>query len=562
MRTFLTLLVLVLSSTSALAEGQRAIVIFKSPSTFKAVHRAAMGAQDVTLKSFAEKNSPLSRAQVTVTASLDQVGAVVVHAHSEQDLALLAASPEVAHVEREVFYPAPPKVFNVELGANLFARKSSAVARPWGIGAVKAPEAWVTTKGQGARVLVLDTGIDRNHPAIAQNFEKGENFVCDPAKDANGNPAVGPDGEPACAENKPYAYVDKNGHGTHVAGTIAGVELNGGFAGVAPQAKILAGRVCADEGCSSIAITKAINWGIKEKVKVISMSLGGMLSTPAQRMAISSAVRNGVIIVAASGNSGESTVSYPAALSPVIAVGAIDESLTRAEFSQYGPELAVVAPGVAVNSSVPLGLGRESEVVLYIDGNAQKVPSVAFFGGKEILTPEINQLVPAGLGKLEDFKNVDVRGKYALVARGEIRFSEKVTNAINAGAAGVLFYNNEPGFIQGAVTDDGSTLPIGIFMIEQSVGVQLVAALKAGAIATASFNVIPKDYADFDGTSMACPHVSGVVALMVSVKADLTAAQAKEILRRTATPLGPNTANEYGSGLVNAAAAVRESAAL
>lgn len=562
MRTLITLFVLVLSSGSALAEGQRALVVFKSPEKFKAVQRAALMSPGVALQKFAEKNSPLSRAQVKVTTSLNHVGAVVVQTSSAQDLALLASSPEVAHVEKEIFYPAPPRVFNVDLGANVLARGASAVARPWGIDAVKAPEAWSTTKGAGARVLVLDTGVDRNHPAIAQNFEKGENFVCDPAKDANGNEIIGPDGEPACAENKPYPYADRNGHGTHVSGTIAGVEMNGGFAGVAPEARLLAGRVCADEGCSSVAIAKAINWGIQEKVNVISMSLGGMLSTPTQRMAISAAVRNGIIIVAASGNSGEDKVSYPAALSPVIAVGAVDSTLKRADFSQYGPELAIVAPGVAVNSSVPLGLGRESEVVLYVDGNPQKVPSVSFVGGKEILTPEVNQLVPAGLGKLEDFKNTDVRGKYALISRGEIRFSEKVVNAMNAGAAGVLFYNNEPGFIQGAVTDDGSVLPVGIFMIEQSVGLQLMNAIKNGSIVSASFNIIPKDYAEFDGTSMACPHVSGVVALMVSAKPSLNAAQAKEVLRRTATPLGPNSRNEYGAGLVNAAAAVREARAL
>ncbi len=157
-----------------------------------------------------------------------------------------------------------------------------------------------------------------------------------------------------------------------------------GFTGVAPQAKILMGRVCSEQGCSNVAIAQGINWGITEKVDVISMSLGGMWSTPAERDAVLKADKAGVTVVAASGNNGSGKVSFPAALPSVIAVGAIDNTLKKADFSQYGPELAVVAPGVAVVSSVPQGTGREASVEISMDNKAAKVNASTFQGAKEI----------------------------------------------------------------------------------------------------------------------------------------------------------------------------------
>ena len=142
-------------------------------------------------------------------------------------------------------------------------------------------------------------------------------------------------------------FTDHVGHGTHCSGTIAGVMDSNGFTGVAPKAKILMGRVCSEEGCSSVAIAQGINWGITQKVDVISMSLGGAWSTPGERDAIAKADKAGLTVVAATGNDGTNKVSYPAALPTVIAVGAIDRNLNKADFSQYGPEVAVTEIGRA-----------------------------------------------------------------------------------------------------------------------------------------------------------------------------------------------------------------------
>jgi subtilisin family serine protease len=524
----MTLLVAVASH----AESQRVLVVLKDKTSFK-VAQAAYHAQ-----TFAST----SKAAVTageVEDSLDNLNTLVVHVKNDAELAKLQATPGVLHVEKEVFHEAPRPVRGFVATKEVSGPvKKAAIGKdtPWGIMAVKAPYAWnKSARGAGARVLVLDTGIDQNHPSLKANFERGQDFT---------------------GQSEGDDFTDVVGHGTHVAGTIAG-ELNStGFTGVAPLARVLAGRVCSDQGCSNIAIAQGINWGIEQNVDVISMSLGGAWSTPAERTAVAQADAAGITVVAASGNSGTPRVSYPAALPTVIAVGAVDSTLKKADFSQWGPELAIVAPGVAVNSSVPMGSGRESSVQITVGDKTAPVTSTTFQGAKEVLTPETAELVDVGLGKPEEFAKVSVAGKFALAARGEIKFSEKVDNAIKAGAAGIVIYNNAPGLIQGALTEDGSVLPVAVFMVEQTVGQQISKALTAGTVVKATLQTIATDYSKFDGTSMATPHVSGVVALMKAANKKLTPAQVKAIIKSTASPLGPNTANEYGAGMIDAEAAV------
>lgn len=521
------LILTVLFATAAQAE--RVIVIMKDQQSFKAVNQ-----------SFKVKGtwSALGSAG-EVESTLTNLNTLIVDAKDDAAIAQIQANPMVAYVEKEIFHEGPRPVRGF-IASPLAKKKVVSQKQPWGIDAVKAPQAWTASKeGEGARVLVLDTGIDAAHTSLGKNFEQGMDFTGD---------SDGSD------------YTDHVGHGTHVAGTIAGIKERSGFTGVAPKAKILAGRVCSENGCSNISIAQGISWGIAQKVDVISMSLGGMWSTPAERDAVQKADQAGITVVAASGNSGTPKVSYPAALPTVIAVGAISEDLKKAEFSQWGPELAVVAPGVAVVSSVPTGTGREGSVEIALNGKSGRVTSSTFQGAKEVLAAETNELVVSGLGKPEDFSTA-VRGKYALISRGEITFGDKVKNAITAGAAGVIIYNNAPGVIQGSLTNDGSTLAVPVFMVEQTVGNNIVAAIGKGEVVTATLQTIATDYSAFDGTSMATPHVSGVVALMKAANKSLTGAQVKDILKRTAQPLGPNTANEYGAGLVNAEAAVNEALA-
>lgn len=538
-KSVLVLLVALIGSLSHAAESVRYMIAFKQPTG------AMMATQRVQLQSDVQKlmshlQSPQFKGQLE--ANLNHLNSVVVQINDSSEVAALKANSAVLFVDKEVFRPGPKPVlgFVNPSAYTPYAKALGADKTPWGIKAVKAPDAWGQShSGKGARVLVLDTGIDKDHPAVAANFESGKSFT--------GNAK----GE--------YPFFDDQGHGTHVAGTIAASLSNDGFSGVAPEAHFLMGRVCSHDGCSNIAVASGINWGVEQKVDVISMSLGGAFASPSERQAVTAALKAGISIVAASGNSGESKVSYPAALQGVIAVGAIDVNKQKASFSQYGPELAVVAPGVDVVSSVPQGTGRDSEVKISIGTESfQVVPSTTFAGSQSPTSPVIGELVAAGLGKPGDFAGKNVRGKFALVVRGEIMFAEKAQNAIKAGATGLVVYNNAPGLIRGAITQDGSELSIPVFMVEQTVGQALVAGLSKGQTARASLLVVPTDYSSFDGTSMATPHVSGVVALMKAANKSLTPAQVKAILQSTALPLQPNSNNEMGAGLVDAQKAVQE----
>lgn len=532
------------------------IVSFKDKAAFGQAHAQyimsnQLNLSQVTISSGAGfDRRPLAVGQLKVEESLRNLKSMIVDTNDEKAIQALVDSGAIDFVEPEIFHPAPQPMQNYRpwkpwdvsvaqpVSEDVFAQKVGLGPKtPWGIKAVKAPQAWDSAKlGQGARVLVLDTGLDKNHPAFKGSLEAGRDFTSEAASDD---------------------ITDTVGHGTHVAGTILGVQMSDGFTGVAPHAKLLMGRVCLADGCSNIAVSRGIEWGIEQKVDVISMSLGGPLGSVAERKATEVANAAGVVIVAATGNDGSNKVSFPAGFPTVVAVGAIGQDNKRAQFSQYGPELDVMAPGVGVTSSVPMGSGRESSVQVRI-GSAEnhQVNSSTFVGTIEVKEPMTQELVHANLGNVVDFEGLDLKGKFALIQRGEISFGDKAKNAIAAGAAGVVVYNNTSGLLQGAVTTDGSVLPIPVMMVEQTVGEEMTKALKAGQVVSATVQTKSTDYSAFDGTSMATPHVSGVVALIKAANKRLTPAEVRQILAETSTNIGATA--EYGAGLVNAEAAVQK----
>lgn len=517
-------------SLSAHATVKRYVVSFKNPQTFMAF-TAQMNSALVTAPRLAT-SAQLFNSNASVTQALQHVQMLVVETEDAQAIASLSEHPAVALVEQEIFHPLPQPLATRSATPHGLASVAARMEMPWGIPAVKAPQAWNRSKGESARVMVLDTGLDQEHEALKSRFEQGKDFT--------GSGGI----------------TDTVGHGTHVAGTIAAAGPNYGLVGVAPQAKILSGKVCSDFGCSSIAILNGLNWAIEQKVDVVNMSLGGAFISESEAQAYRRAEAAGVFIAAASGNDGKNKVSFPAAVETITAVGALAPDLTKAEFSQWGPELDVMAPGVETVSSVPRGTGRGATVQIDLNGSGLSEIRSMPFVGSPLRNGMENALVYAGLGKPEDFNTADVRGKFALIGRGEIAFKDKVKNAIARGAAGVMIFNNVPGLLQGAASEDGSEVAIPVAMIEKSVGEAARDVLSKGQAVRASIAVVPTDYASFQGTSMATPHVAGVAALVRAANKSLTPAQVREVLRVTATPLGPNSNNEYGSGLVNAEAAV------
>lgn len=521
---------------SQAASAERYMVAFKS----HGLHQ-----QLVTQKTSLQLQSYMAAKGYALTADkiqahLPNINTSIVNNLTSDQVDALKKNADVLFVEKEIKRPLPFKVGIFKkpiLNEHMF--RFFEQDRPWGINAINTGITWnVTSGGAGARVLVLDTGIDRDHPSVRPNLENARDFVGD---DQSG-----------------YAYKDTVGHGTHVAGTIAGVLEKSGFSGVAPTAHILAGRVCAEDGCSNIAIAEGINWGIDQKVDVISMSLGGMWSPMAERMAVKAAYDAGITLVAASGNDGNGTVGFPAALPECIAVGAVDNKMNRAEFSQYGPELAVMAPGVDVTSSVPLGSGREALLKVSSDGfSFSKINGAAMQGSKTVLRPLMGNLVYVGLGTKDDFNAANVEGKIALIKRGELKFVEKIENAIEAKAVAAIIFNNEPGLLNGMLTEDGTEMAIGAYMIDQVTGEALLKQLNDGQTVASQVVSLVTNYASMNGTSMATPHVSGVVALMKSVNRALTPAQIKYILMNTAKKISYDSENQTGAGVVQADMAVR-----
>lgn len=225
------------------------------------------------------------------------------------------------------------------------ALQSTSFEIPYGVNQLQAPEIWAQgEKGSGIVVAVLDTGIDMHHPDLKPNIIDGRNFTNEGCKDD---------------------YQDLNGHGTHCAGTIAGVENEKGVVGVAPEAKLLIGKVLDSNGSGSYrSIIDGIKWATKwegkngEKVRIMSMSLGGSYNDRNLEEAILEACAKGIVVVVASGNEGDNRedtfeYGYPALYNECITVGAIDEFKKIAYFSNNHKQVDVVASGVDVLSTYP-----------------------------------------------------------------------------------------------------------------------------------------------------------------------------------------------------------------
>ena len=206
--------------------------------------------------------------------------------------------------------------------------------------AIQIPAAWAFSRGAGATVAVLDTGVAyedhgsyRRAPDLAgTRFAQGWDFI---DGDAHPNDVAPRDG--------------RRSHGTSMAGLIAQTTDNAlGSAGVAPDATIMPVRVLhPDLSGSAATIARGVRFAADHGADVISMSLAGPSPARVLRKAIAYATAHGVTVVAAAGNDGAAQVSWPAADPRVIAVGAVAQDLTRAAYSNYGSALDLVAPAGA-----------------------------------------------------------------------------------------------------------------------------------------------------------------------------------------------------------------------
>lgn len=188
---------------------------------------------------------------------------------------------------------------------------------------------------------------------------------------------------------------DDNGHGTHVAGTIAQSTNNAlGVAGIAFNCRLMPVKVLDSSGTgTSATLADGISYAANNNAKVINMSLGFPSDVkpediPDVTTAVQQAYQNGCILVAASGNDGGNVVSLPAAYPEVIAVGATNSAAARCSYSQYGPELEIVAPGGDSNDRN--GDGYPDGILQQTFGNTPKDWAYWFFTGTSMAAPHVS----------------------------------------------------------------------------------------------------------------------------------------------------------------------------
>lgn len=283
----------------------------------------------------------------------------------------------------------------------LSAPASWAQGSTWGVSAINAPAAHLITRGEGVKVGILDTGIQKKHPDLQANIIGGINLV----KAAGGA----------------TKWDDDNGHGTHIAGVIAALDNTIGYVGVAPSAKLFVVKVLDKDYVTkpSLIDPKVVADGIyacmADGVQVINMSFGIAVDAPVLHNAIIAAANAGIVLVAAVGDDSSPSVRYPAKYPEVIAVTAIQSNgangFSFAWYNNWGPEVDFTAPGTAtystwIGSTYRVGFGT-GQAAAHVSGVAALMISAGKVAlvGKDV-TPVALPPEQQGLGLIDAFLTV------------------------------------------------------------------------------------------------------------------------------------------------------------
>ena len=524
----------------------------------------------------------------------------------------------VAHVESESLFNAPELVVNNAQDEEEEKKiKGSSTAF---IGSKKVHDfltvknrdgVSIPVRGEGIRVGVIDSGIDYTHKMFGGEGQEEDYKSNDPTivedgsfptrKVIAGIDLVGADYDTSLADfakHIPHGDpdpLDEGVHGTHVAGTVAGVgDGVNTYDGVAPDASLLAIKVFGGGSTGESVIIKAIEYAIDpdgdlkldDQAHVVNLSLGSPFGGPYSlyQEAISTTVRGGTAVVASAGNEGPEgyIVSSPSAADDAISVGAsIDDSahnwkLRALKFSSAGHK-QITTEAVESHMGKPIAGLEELIGTLYHIGLAD--------------------------ADLSDEQKMQLSGKIALIDRGLVSFVEKIDRAVAAGAIAVVMVNNTDG--QSFRMGGDKTYEIPAVMIAKKVGDTIKTDMADGAVrATFSRDIFMErkelidTLADFSshgprgfdsiikpeviapgvsitsalagggdagvklsGTSMSSPHVSGVIALIRQYRREVSPVYIKSMLLGRAKNLSMTSGGRYavhqqGGGRVDAMAAV------
>ncbi|MEL7626389.1 MAG: S8 family serine peptidase [Anaerolineaceae bacterium] len=351
-----------------------------------------------------------------------------------------------------------------------------------------------------------------------------------------------------------YSQVDNDwsrdgyGHGSHVGGTIAAENNSLGVVGVTPgTVNLYIVKFFGDDGNATYAsnLVDALSRCQAAGANVVSMSLGGSRLVRTEKTAFQNAYNAGVLSIAAAGNDGTSTLSYPASYDSVMSVAAIDSNKLVADFSQYNTAVEIAAPGVGVLSTLP-----------YLETNTLTVDSVGYavnhieYSGRGTAS---GALVNGGLCDTSGAWS----GKVVICERGTYDFYTKVMSVQNGGGVAAIIYNNVPGGFLGTLGEGYSSSIVGVSLSQED-GQYLVAnKLGQSAMVFSQLDKPASGYEAWDGTSMATPHVSAVAALVWSANTSWTNVQIRQALTASAEDLGAAGRDVYyGYGLVQARAAL------
>ncbi len=430
----------------------------------------------------------------------------------------------------------------------------------YGLQKIHAEQAWdITTGSHNIVVAVIDTGIDYTHPDLAANMwinpDELPNNGLDDDNDGfidniYGADFVNNDGDP----------MDGHSHGTHCAGTIAAVGNNGvGVVGVNWNTKLMAVKGLSDQGTGTFGgLAASIVWAANNGAHVLSNSWGmssRLPSLPIIETAVRYAYAKGCVVVFAAGNSNDDTQFYsPQNMQEPLVVAATDRNDQKADFSNYGSSVDVCAPGVGILSTVPQGTVQtyQGVITVHSDNDTQLRAGVLEFSTLPPAEGISAAVLYAGLGYAEDFLTQNFHGKIALIQRGEISFYEKTVNAKLAGAVGVLIYNNVPGGFSGTL---GSPLDTVVLSLTQTDGEYLRGLIQNQPTLVTVTSEEIGSYDTYSGTSMACPHVAGLAALILSNIPYLPNDQVADIIKQKADALdaiNPTYIGLLGAGRINA----------
>ena len=481
---------------------------------------------------------------------------------------------------------------------------------------IDAPEAWdISTGSPNVIVAVIDSGIAYDHPDLAPNIWTNPGELAGNGIDDDGNGLVDDvhGWDFLMNDNDPMDPVDLNpggneGHGTHVAGTIAGAGNNGtGITGVMWTARLMALKAGGvDRSLSTTGIISAIHYAIAKGARVINASFIGPECSLAFYDAVSAANDANILFVAAAGNGGNdgigddndnvpnfpSNFSAPsvcdghqiAALANVIAVAATDQDDQLATFSNFGATtIQVAAPGVTINSTTPT-----SNITTVLFHNFDSGPTVIgyVFGGtnstwgftNSTSFSQPNSLTDSPTGSYQNNTDSFAMGPlFSTAGQRGCRLDSRIRLQTELDVDGVLaetspnngaswqIINGFSGssnaqfvpFTWGDVADgvadsrfrfrfisNDSQVFDGVYV--DDVRVACVAGQPSGTT----------DYQFLRGTSMATPHVAGLAGLLLSVNPNLTVAQLRNAILNTVDKKASLRGKVSTGGRINARAAL------